>query len=104
MDRSEFIGILKRIEYKPNFRIRAREYDPSAVYGKLRLDISFKAVDVNNRRSETTIHSAHIVELENFRTCDQVLAYIRNLIKMMEIHEMHEWFFFDGRRVHNPHD
>jgi hypothetical protein len=107
-------GILKRITYKPGWKIKASRLEdglrPSVVFvdwNRVTLVVTFKAPDIDDY-TKTPILLSGIRSMSDFDlehlSDEQILDYfVRRAIWEAEDHEFKEWFKYDGICVFDPH-
>ena len=106
--------ILKRITYKPGWKIKASRLEdglrPSVVFvdwNRVTLVVTFKAPDIDDYTKTpillSVIRSMSDFDLEHLSD-EQILDYfVRRAIWEAEDHEFKEWFKYDGICVFDPH-
>lgn len=103
-------NLLKKVTYKPGWRFDARtepvlNYDPHYFYQEVQVFVSCLVPDTETGKD------TKLVVHRRFSNCtlrdmkdSQIISYcISSLIREAEMHEMDEWFKFDGSHVVEPH-
>lgn len=99
-------SVLQKVTYKPGWVITAFDHrtiqEPKNDFFSFHLCLQPDIV--SGRQTEIAHHSSlSIFDLANMKD-DQVITYfVTNAIRDMEMHEMDEWFKFDGFHVRDPH-
>ena len=96
----EFIEIINRITYKPNYSFNIRDNGDFLYFST-----NHRVPDIFNPEKVIKIHNPNIIEysrIENLKEID-VVNFVKNAIIELEMHELDEWFCLDKQQLSNPH-
>ena len=98
----EVLKLAEHIQYKPSFKIRIRDsYD----YAGVEFGIKMDTVDVNNGTPGPIqlriMLTYEAIERMNER---EMIHFIYNLVRGMEMHELDEWFKYRNINLKAPHE
>lgn len=92
-------SVVERISYKPGWTLAV---EPCAqVSGWLWLKAH--SIESDSRREGVSRDQWRTYLIAAHQTVGKVLASVRQAIRTWELHEVDEWFCFDGERTHDPH-
>lgn len=116
MDQLERVrSLLSKVTYKPGWIITAyphqyfnkpkddfyRFHDTSEIIIRV---VCLQPDTISGRETEIAHHrTIHSFDLEHMKDHQIVEYLIAGAIREMELHEMDEWFKFDGEHVRDPH-
>lgn len=107
--------ILGKVTYKPGWLITAFDhrqmhpnkneshsfYDMNRIYLRV---LCMQPDTITGRNMEIVNHtSLSVFDLSNLKDEQVVEYFITRAIREMELHEMDEWFKYDGTHVRDPH-
>jgi hypothetical protein len=100
MMHKKYQDMLKRISYKPNVRLGLSLESDIAI-----LRITIKTPDSNNPEMDVLISHTDAIPLSTLLTMDfdRFVQWVHTRVRIMEIHEMGEFFRVDGRMIADPH-
>lgn len=95
---------LRRITYKPNFRLWLDEvFDGDGGSFRLRADMTVPDAHAPGHQTDARTFSSYWTQPWP-PSLDIFVLQIHTALVEMERHEASEWFRFDGKAVVNPHD
>jgi len=94
--------IVDQISYKPKYFLDARlalEYDA------VEIRLSYPALNVENPSENIILRSKDIILGEALKHLEEedLLKQVYCLFRTAELHELDEWFKFNGKRLKEPH-
>jgi hypothetical protein len=98
MTHEETHEALKRITYKPNVTIELSRYRNKS--SELRIHLRTVCSVTGDA---VTITHANVFEPKGMRDIYDLRRFVYNRIKIMEVHEMNEFFRVDGMQPFDPH-
>lgn len=103
--REKIEKIVKRITYKPGWRIycASRPREPEVPEGELVVRIIFMAEDVTAPGKQTKVGLGVSFWLDQDYSEEVILKRIMQGVRELEMHEVEEWFKVDGRNFVDPH-
>ncbi len=95
----EIDNLIKRFSYKRGFGFHVYSLDPFTYV----LMISAIANDSNNPDTDITLHHRKQFLFDPRDSEEAIIMQLQESIRDFEMHEVDEWFKFDGKHVNNPH-
>lgn len=89
---------LKRISYKPNWRLSVQ----GEHFGEPILRIQFETVDTHTG-APTPINSARTIPMNAIKDLREFIAWLSHAIMHVEKHEHDEWLKLDNEIINDPH-
>lgn len=99
---SEILNALRLISYKPGSSIKLSTSKHQ--FGIVEFIFSRLVVDSRDPSVVLEINHASQVDCKLIRDVDCLVAFVGDLIRSAEMHEMNEFFKFDGQLVSDPHE
>lgn len=106
--RDQFITLLKRLTYKPAAMLETPQ-DDDIYRGLVTLTATSYVLDANGSARLVPVTATNPMRVEMLAdekgNLDEkrALGFIRDTLKMLEFHEVDEWFRIDGKHVTDPH-
>jgi len=106
MTGEHFVAIVKQVKYKPSFLLSAScVVSPSHIGRTCVLRIESTQPDAFNVKEVATptyLKAFNEAILENM-TEEDTVEMVRRSLQEYELHELDEWFEYEGKRIHYPH-
>lgn len=90
-------GVLKKIQYKQGTGIKAMNMKPHGVM----VQVASQTTDKDT--GEVTFVSGPKTILLTHENEDKILMEVHQLFQWWEMHEASENFYYEGRRIYDPH-
>ena len=99
---TDFERIVKRIDYKPGFNLNidyALEHRGAArLWLQMDVECAYK-----RDGTKASVQSADLIHTDIFHSDQEAVRYLYGRIRSLEMHELDEWFLYDGVRLFDPH-
>lgn len=92
-------SVIERIRYKRGWTLTVLPCPTTPGW----LWLQAESIEPDSRSEGVSRNQVRTYLIATYQTIPKVLASVRQAIQTWELHEVDEWFIFDGERVHDPH-